>query len=299
MRKKLALVLTVMLVCSCLLSGFAVRTDWTDNQNKAHQIADIAREMGLPENDPIILRAKDIWYDEESKKTASDPIPEEIKEATAEVIQNKPQEDPVSKKVIEDLVEAQLPTVDSNDLPAKKQYEYTPEQEDAFVQAAQDELKAMTNDMPVRYTKGIENYTQQDIDIVASVVYNEAAHRTTERHKELVAACVVNRVNSPWLGNTVYEVVCWPGQYLPAYAQYGSWYMNRAMESEMWPHLCEIAEKALRGEVDIPYDVVGQAEFIQGRGVYETHYTDYSVTYFCYSMYPFDDPMLSLLSEAA
>lgn len=292
--RKVCLIILCIFLAVLMLSGFVVRSyaGWTDKQNGAHNIAEIAREIGLPEDDPIILRAQVIWWQEEALKNSNaEPIAEDVKQEIAEVIKEEPEDDPVPAEVIAEIIEEQIPE--------EPKYDYTPEQEDAFMEASQNELAtiiesaelANSSDKPIRYTLGISNYTQQDIDIVASVVYNEAAHNTTERQKELVAACVVNRVNCPWLGSSIYEVVCWPSQYLPAYAQYGSYYMNRAMESEEWPHLCEIAERALKGEVDVPYDVIFQAEFTQGRGIYETHRTDYSTTYFCYSLYTFDDPL--------
>lgn len=40
----------------------------TERQEKAHEIAEIARSMGLPENDPIIIRASQIWWEEEMSK---------------------------------------------------------------------------------------------------------------------------------------------------------------------------------------------------------------------------------------
>ena len=37
---------------------------WTNRQNKAHEIAEIARSIGLPEDDPIIQRAQEIWMED-------------------------------------------------------------------------------------------------------------------------------------------------------------------------------------------------------------------------------------------
>lgn len=286
MRKKIVLALLVVAFSGCLLSGFALRNDWTINQNKAHQIAEIAREMGLPETDPIIIRAKSIWYSEEAQKLASKAeaqIQEEINvPEDLESIEPAPVEPEIYND--EDLNEpvkeepADAPAVDP----------------EMFMQSMQEELQEILEVAATsKYTKGIENYTQQDIDFLASVIYNEAGYGTSRRQKELTGACVVNRVNCPWLGSSIEEVIKWPGQYLPAYAQYGSYYMNRAMESDIWSECCEIAEQCLKGEVNIPYDVIFQAEFTQGRATYEIQYTDYSVTYFCYSLYEFDNPMQS------
>lgn len=206
MRKKH--IIAVALLLALLLCGFAAR-EWTERQTTAHQIAELARSMGLPESDPIIVRAQELWWEDEPQET----VPQE--------------------------------TVPEDELP-------TPW------------------------------YTQQDIDIIASVVYNEAGVGTTERHKELVAAVLVNRVLSDKFPNTVYECVVQPLQYYAPYAQYGSYYMNRAMQSDIWTYCCEIAERALKGEVECPENVLYQANFAQGYGVYEYGYTSYSTTYFCY-----------------
>ena len=53
-----------------LLTGFTginARDVGTKRQEKAHQIAELARSMGLDETDPIIVRAQEIWWEEENK----------------------------------------------------------------------------------------------------------------------------------------------------------------------------------------------------------------------------------------
>lgn len=122
----------------------------------------------------------------------------------------------------------------------------------------------------------------RDRDIIATVVYNEAGYGCSDRHMELVAAVVWNRVNSNRFPDTVYEVITAPKQYLPAYADADSFYGKRARESEVWSKCQEIAEKVLMGEVDCPDNVFFQANFTQGTEIYEVHETSYSTTYFCY-----------------
>lgn len=204
MKKYITLILAIALILT--MTGFAAR-EWTEKQITAHQIAELARSMGLPEDDPIIRRASELWWEDEPAEEA-EPVPED-----------------------------ELPTA---------------------------------------------WWTQQDVDIIACVVFNEAGYGTTERHKELVAAVVVNRVNDSRFPSTVYGVVTQPYQYSVSYATYGSYYMTRAMQSDIWTHCCEIAERALRGEIECPGNVLFQANFPQGTGTYELGYTSYSVTYFCY-----------------
>lgn len=40
---------------------------WTPKQDKVHEIAQIARSIGLPESDPIIKRAQEIWWEEHDR----------------------------------------------------------------------------------------------------------------------------------------------------------------------------------------------------------------------------------------
>lgn len=208
----------IVIAALCLTLCAATAREWTERQETAHQIAELARSMGLPEDDPIIMRAQELWWsdfveDDNAEEAPDTPCP------------------------VEEVPEDELPT---------------------------------------------PWYTQQDIDIIACVVYNEAGYGCTDRHQELVAAVVVNRVNDSRFPGTVYGVVTQPYQYSVSYATYGSYYMTRAMQSDIWSHCCEIAERALRGEVVCPVNVVFQANFAQGTGTYELGYTSYSVTYFCY-----------------
>jgi spore germination cell wall hydrolase CwlJ-like protein len=123
----------------------------------------------------------------------------------------------------------------------------------------------------------------RDRDIIATVVYNEAWGGCSDRHRELVAAVVVNRSQSPSWPPTIADVVSQRGQYLAAYAREDSKYQKAARKDpDVWKHCQEIASKAMSGEVDCPESVVFQANFRQGSGTYEVHTTSYSKSYFCY-----------------
>lgn len=185
-------VISFCIVCVVLVIGTNAQATWLQQKNQAHEIAELARQMGLPEDDPIIVRAQELWW-----------------EADADF--------------------------------------------------------------------------QTDRDIIATVVYNEAWGGCTDRHRELVAAVVVNRVNSTQFPNTVYDVVVQPGQYHKAYATPGSRYWNAARaDPTSWAECQRVAAKALNGEVECPTNVFYQAEGTQGSGTYETAATSYSTTYFCY-----------------
>ena len=123
---------------------------------------------------------------------------------------------------------------------------------------------------------------QNDRDLIATVIYNEAWGGCTDRHRELVGAVILNRMNSGIYPATVYDVIVQPGQYLKAYATPNSYYWLRARaDPDIWQHCQEIAAKVLNGEVACDDNVMYQANFRQGTDTYETCYTNYSVTYFC------------------
>lgn len=168
-------------------------------QAKVHDIAEIARSIGLPEDNPIIKEASRLWWEAENTKEPPKPI--------------------------------------------------------------------------------VNEYNR---DIIATVVYNEAGFGCSQRHMELVAQVVVNRVNSNLFPNTVYDVVVQRGQYLPAYANASSYYGQRARQANNWKQCQDIATKALTGQIDCPSNVLFQANFRQGHGTYEVCRTSYSTTYFCY-----------------
>jgi spore germination cell wall hydrolase CwlJ-like protein len=122
-----------------------------------------------------------------------------------------------------------------------------------------------------------------DRDTIATAIYTEAWGGCSDRHRELVAAVIVNRVNSNRFPNSVSGVVNQRGQYPQGYANPNSTLGKRARQNpEIWAKCQAIATKALRGEVDCPDNVVFQAQFRQGSGVYDVHKTSYSTTYFCY-----------------
>jgi len=186
--KKVITILLIIIIAVLLIRPAVAESRWTDKQAQAHEIALLAREMGLPESDPIIVRAQEIWEAEQRQ----------------------------------------------------------------FI---------------------------IDRDIIATVIYNEAWAGCTDRHRELVAAVIMNRVKSDKFPNTVYDVVAQKGQYLLGYANGDPCYTPPL---EVREECQEIAARALMGEIDCPDNVLYQAEFKQGSGVYEVGNTNYSTTYFCY-----------------
>lgn len=184
--KKLITLLAAVVFVTCV-SGYAMPAGsrWTDKQRELHELANMAREMGLPEDSPIIVEAKRLWHREE-----------------------------------------------------------------------------------------------EDLRILAKVILGEAPH-CTDRHQQLVAQVVLNRVASPMFPDNVKDVVNAKGQYNPAYTR------NLPEWNEETHRAFRNALKAMNGEVDCPANVVYQSEFKSlGSGIYEQITVDTgwfrSTTYFNY-----------------
>jgi len=118
----------------------------------------------------------------------------------------------------------------------------------------------------------------EDLSIIAKTIQHEANPEYCEwEHSLAVGVVILNRVASPYFhGDTVKEVVAWPGQYLVSYT-YGF---------ENVPRLCyEAAKAVMDGDHDIPDDVYWQAEFPQGVSIWKTFRVDTgwyaSTTYIC------------------
>ena len=60
-KKILVFLLMLILFTFTLNPALAV---WHSRQDTAHEIAELARSIGLPEDDPIIRRAQEIWWED-------------------------------------------------------------------------------------------------------------------------------------------------------------------------------------------------------------------------------------------
>lgn len=67
-KRTIPIVVTLALgVCALCVNVLAV-DGWTERQDMAHEIAEMAREMGLSEDNPIIVESSRIWWEEENAK---------------------------------------------------------------------------------------------------------------------------------------------------------------------------------------------------------------------------------------
>lgn len=118
-------------------------------------------------------------------------------------------------------------------------------------------------------------YTEEDLFNLAAAVCREAGG-ASEEIQLLVANVVINRVNSPIYPDTIEEVLTQYKQYGMMW-KYGISFPDWATE-EVIEHCYDIAKRVLDGERFCPENVLFQAEFKQGSGVYK----EFPGYYFCY-----------------
>ena len=157
----------------------------------------------------------------------------------------------------------------------------------AYVQAAKstwnEAQKAIAG-----YQK-LAQYSDEDIRILTTTVFHEAGH-TTEQLRQYVAQVVLNRVEDSRFPDTVKGVITQPGQYSTKYATVEAANAIQATDSQTGTYYygtCEDSVKAaMMGQVEMPSNVLYQANFSQGKGVWKSVYFNSgwyaSTSYFCY-----------------
>lgn len=157
----------------------------------------------------------------------------------------------------------------------------------AYVQAAKstwnEAQKAIAG-----YQK-LAQYSDEDIRILTTTVFHEAGH-TTEQLRQYVAQVVLNRVEDSRFPDTVKGVITQPGQYSTKYATVEAANAIQATDSKNGTYyygICEDSVKAaMMGQVEMPSNVLYQANFSHGKGVWKSVYFNSgwyaSTSYFCY-----------------
>ena len=157
----------------------------------------------------------------------------------------------------------------------------------AYVQAAKstwnEAQKAIAG-----YQK-LAQYSDEDIRILTTTVFHEAGH-TTEQLRQYVAQVVLNRVEDSRFPDTVKGVITQPDQYSTKYATVEAANAIQATDSKNGTYyygICEDSVKAaMMGQVEMPSNVLYQANFSQGKGVWKSVYFNSgwyaSTSYFCY-----------------
>lgn len=115
------------------------------------------------------------------------------------------------------------------------------------------------------------NYTQEDINLLAEVMYHENWNTDSEHLAAYyTGAVVMNRVKSKEWPNTIKEVLYQRGQYSTT---------KKFFTKEIPAECYELAEMILRdGTPDVPENVIFQSMRKLGNGTWKKVNTDY----FCY-----------------
>lgn len=180
-------------------------------------------------------------------------------------------------------------TKETNEKPLKSEETTEKETEgatDASLTEATDVTEASTISKPeveplVQVTEKPEpvkpekSYTDDELFYLAAVVCREAGG-SSEEIQLLVANVVINRVNSSLYPDTIYDV-------LTDYRQYGMmWKYGVSFpdwaDQKVKDRCYSVAKRILDGERFCPENVLFQAEFKQGSGVFK----EFDGFYFCY-----------------
>lgn len=157
----------------------------------------------------------------------------------------------------------------------------------SYIQAAKATWNAAQAEI-VAYQK-LSKCTYEDIRILATTVYYEAGS-TTEQLRQYVAQVALNRVADSRFPNTVKGVITQPGQYNTKYAamETAQAIKNKdaANGTYNWETCKNSVKQAMMGKVDMPSNVLYQANFSQGKGLWKSVYFNSgyfaSTSYFCY-----------------
>lgn len=117
--------------------------------------------------------------------------------------------------------------------------------------------------------------SEDDVYYLAAAIYREAGGES-DYVQLLVANVIINRVNSAMYPNTIYGVLTQRGQYGMMW-KYGVSFPSGADEATK-TRCYDIARRILGGERVCPENVLFQAEFPQGSGVF----AKVGNIYFCY-----------------
>ncbi len=157
------------------------------------------------------------------------------------------------------------------------------EESSAYIQTA----KATWNEaqQEIAAYNRLAKYTDEDIRILATAVYYEAGS-TTDPLRDANAQVVLNRVGDSRFPNSIRGVITQPGQYAGKYATVESTQAAKNASSINYASSVTAAKKAMMGRVAMPSNVVFQANFTQGKGVWKSVYFNSgwfsSTSYFCY-----------------
>lgn len=120
-------------------------------------------------------------------------------------------------------------------------------------------------------------YTEEDLDLLARLITAEmGASWVSDEMQLYVGSVVLNRMQHPLFPDTLYDVIYAKGQYSPTW--------TGAINNTPDERTIENARQLLEQGSVLPENVVFQANFPQGDGVYYEYYDEVlgTTTYFCY-----------------
>lgn len=150
------------------------------------------------------------------------------------------------------------------------------------VEATQPTVNNPVNDVNNSVEPTEPSYTQEELEILAIIIYQEAGGNAYSDDTRLkVGSVFLNRVKSPSFPNTFEEVATARRQYGTLYWTGIKWPIEAsyATEASAVDRAYRIAEELLIGGSILPDNVIWQAEFLQGDGLY----CEQDGIYFCYS----------------
>lgn len=131
-------------------------------------------------------------------------------------------------------------------------------------------LQAMEEDQKPKYT-------EEDLDLLARVIYAEVGCTwIPDWVQRMVGSVVLNRVESPYYPDTIYDVIYQPGQYAPTW--------DGSIHKTPDARTIENARYLLENGSVCPVNVIGQNSIITGSGVYSSYRDPIlgTTVYFCY-----------------
>lgn len=124
-----------------------------------------------------------------------------------------------------------------------------------------------------QYNSDTTFYNSNDLDLMARIIYAEAGNCSDEEQL-LVGNVIMNRVADKDYPNNIHDVIYQKGQYSPTW--------NGAINKTPSSQAIKNAKRILNGERFCPSNVIYQAMFKQGSGVYKSLKNPDGTTYFCY-----------------
>lgn len=147
----------------------------------------------------------------------------------------------------------------------------------ASAPAVTEEAETQPEEESVDVSAPVVPYTEEDLDLLARLITAEmGASWVSDEIQLYVGSVVLNRMQHPLFPDTLYDVIYAKGQYSPTW--------TGAINNTPDERTIENARQLLEQGSVLPENVVFQANFPQGDGVYYEYYDEVlgTTTYFCY-----------------